>query len=98
MNNIFQDIAVGNRYDLKGSTLGRKALKSAQDFRDPQRNVKIALKDIDFIENIGHIHLLDNKNDLIDILRHDSVLFAENSIIDYSLLVGEIVNSEEVKA
>jgi hypothetical protein len=27
MNNIFQDIDVGNRFDLKGSTAGRRELK-----------------------------------------------------------------------
>jgi hypothetical protein len=72
MNNIFQDITVGNRYDLKGSTLGRKALKSSQDFIDPKRNIKIAMKDLDFMEHVDHIRLIDNKYNLIELLRKDS--------------------------
>ena len=49
----------------------------------------MALKDLDFLNKkdifkVGH----ENKQRIIEILRMDSQFFAQNNIIDYSLLVG----------
>lgn len=55
MNNIFEDIEIGNKYDLKGSTVGRRELPNDEAYTNPLRNAKIALKDLDFIRHVGHI-------------------------------------------
>jgi hypothetical protein len=43
MNNVFGLFDVDIRYDLKGSTLGRRT-----EFKDGIIDYKIALKDLDF--------------------------------------------------
>ena len=62
MNNIFQDIDVGDRFDLKGSTQGRRTLREANEYRSPSRNRKIALKDLDYREHIKKITVVDPHN------------------------------------
>ena len=49
----------------------------------------VALKDLDFLNKkevfkVGH----ENKQRILNILRMDAQFFAENKIIDYSLLIG----------
>lgn len=49
----------------------------------------MALKDLDFLQKkdvfkVGH----ENKEKIVKILRQDAQFFADNNIIDYSLLVG----------
>jgi len=53
MNNIFQDISVGDRFDLKGSTQGRRTLKDKAEYYSSTRNHKVALKDLDFRDYVG---------------------------------------------
>jgi hypothetical protein len=46
MNNMFGHFDVDYRYDLKGSTLGRKT-----DWKGEEKDLKVAMKDLDFIDN-----------------------------------------------
>ena len=52
MNNVFRDLEVSDIFDLKGSTQGRRTLPKGMPFDDPARDQKIALKDLDFLDNI----------------------------------------------
>ena len=54
MGNIFSDYKVGVRYDLKGSTSGRTCLKPDQ-LPNSRDDLKIALKDNDFVKHVGSI-------------------------------------------
>jgi len=85
MNNVFNTpLKIDYRYDLKGSTLGRKT-----DVPIGQRDNTIALKDLDFLEEKKPFKVgRDNKNELIKIIRKDAEFFSNIGIIDYSLLVG----------
>jgi 1-phosphatidylinositol-4-phosphate 5-kinase len=58
MNNVFKDFKVGNRFDLKGSTAGREALKGAD--RVPTDLDGVAMKDNDFIKYYKCLNLIDN--------------------------------------
>ena len=100
MNNIFRDLDVGDRFDLKGSITGRRELKLNETYDDPNRDSKRTLKDLDFMQYIKQIqlnHKIDDKRPrLEEILASDATFFARTNIIDYSLLLGEIRNSEEL--
>ena len=55
----------------------------------------VSLKDLDFLNKkdvfkVGH----ENRTRILEILRQDAQFFAENNIIDYSLLVGVHNRSE----
>lgn len=52
MNNVFKSYDVGIRFDLKGSTLSRRTLKQGEPLSQAEIDIKTALKDLDFIENI----------------------------------------------
>lgn len=61
MNNIFGEYEVGNRFDLKGSTVGRRAIKEERGMRYDDisgRDIKKALKDLDFIKYVGKLELV----------------------------------------
>lgn len=45
MANIFEDMDVGDRFDLKGSTVDRKVLRDEAEYYNKKRNPKIELKD-----------------------------------------------------
>ena len=87
MNNVFQTTKkIDLRYDLKGSTFGRQTIKEKQGV---QIDRTVALKDVDFLNKkevfkVGY----ENKQRIMNILRQDAQFFADNNIIDYSLLVG----------
>ena len=93
MNNVFQTTRkIDLRYDLKGSTFGRQTIKDKQGFIVDRT---VALKDRDFLNKndiikVGH----ENKQRIMQILRLDAQFFAENNIIDYSLLIGVHNRSE----
>jgi hypothetical protein len=57
MNNVFRDLEVGDRFDLKGSTTGRRTLQQSENLNDPKRDPKKVLKDLDFIEFVKKIEL-----------------------------------------
>ena len=58
MNNVFRDMDIGLRFDLKGSTQGRRTLEIGTHIGKAYENVNTALKDLDFIEHFSQIKLL----------------------------------------
>ncbi|CDW73973.1 phosphatidylinositol-4-phosphate 5-kinase family protein [Stylonychia lemnae] len=101
MNNIFKSFDVGIRFDLKGSTQGRRTLKADDTLIAAESDIKRALKDLDFIDNIKHIRFTREPNDtkprLEDILVKDAEFFAQTKILDYSLLLGRLKNPEIIR-
>jgi 1-phosphatidylinositol-4-phosphate 5-kinase len=88
MQNIFstsRDIHL--RYDLKGSKIGRQVL-TKDKMPLLEGKTSFALKDLDLENNGLCFYVGDRKNSIMDQLRSDTKFLAENSIIDYSLLVG----------
>lgn len=61
MENIFKKYSVGLRYDLKGSTQGRTRLRPNEDLRN-RKDLKIALKDNDFIKFEKAIYFVQNES------------------------------------
>ena len=93
MNNVFQTSRkIDLRYDLKGSTFGRRTIKLEQGYTQDRT---IALKDLDLIDRKETFKVGANmKERILEVLKMDADFFAENSIIDYSLLVGVHNRSE----
>ena len=103
MNNVFKDFDVGVRYDLKGSVTGRDFLTAKQDLQYVKdKKITTALKCNDFRRLEKNI-ILDEEDvrDKIaggkkyyfnDVLSKDAEFFAQCGIIDYSLLLGEVLN------
>ena len=87
MNNVFQTTKkIDLRYDLKGSTYGRQTIK---DKGGAKVDRTVALKDLDFLSKKAEFKVGDeNKRRIVNILQQDAQFFADNNIIDYSLLVG----------
>lgn len=85
MNNLLpSSIKLHLKYDLKGSTYGRKANKSEQKKKSP------TYKDIDFMEHHPNGISLeaDTYNALIKTIQRDCRVLESFKIMDYSLLVG----------
>ena len=80
MNNVFAAyLDIHQRFDLKGSTAGRKASQK-------ERQKKQAVyKDMDLVGS--HTQLLLGK-EAIDVLMQDADWLASAGVMDYSLLVG----------
>lgn len=82
MGNVFNaKERIIERYDLKGSTYGRK---------NSNENPEATLKDLNFIERMPNgieLHP-ENREQIINILRKDSNFLRDNDIIDYSVLLG----------
>ena len=96
MNNVFKDFDVGVRFDLKGSVHGRELLTNEQDIPYHIANdIKTALKDNDWRKHMRNITLdedgFQNREKFNSIIKKDADFFAVAGIIDYSLLLGEIV-------
>jgi len=93
MNNVFKHYEVGDRYDLKGSKVGR----GTGNLDDPNRNKKSALKDLDFLQKHQYLklHRMEEKEDLSCILSRDAEFLAANNIMDYSVLLGEFEGKME---
>lgn len=104
MDNLFKDFEVGTRFDLKGSISNRTRLKGEAVFDAPERDLGISLKDNDyrkFVKQLSFGESLRQTNlSVIDILAADSSFLQSVSIIDYSLLLGEIITEgpDAVKA
>jgi 1-phosphatidylinositol-4-phosphate 5-kinase len=81
MNNVFQtSLRIHERYDLKGSTLGRCASEDEKKKENP------ILKDLDVSTNI---YLGKEKTDVVlKQLESDCGFLRENLVMDYSLLLG----------
>ena len=48
MNNVFKSNKVENRFDLKGSTVGRKSITTIEEYQSQDRDQNVALKDLDY--------------------------------------------------
>eukprot|EP00026_Physarum_polycephalum_P004548 Phypoly_transcript_04570.p1 GENE.Phypoly_transcript_04570~~Phypoly_transcript_04570.p1 ORF type:complete len:684 (+),score=95.55 Phypoly_transcript_04570:42-2054(+) len=90
MNNVFQTRKViHERYDLKGSTLGRAASE------EEKKKDTVTYKDLDFRERHVKIQIGPQKRSaLLEQLQRDCKFLAKLNIMDYSLLIG-IHNSEK---
>lgn len=86
MDNVFcTQRKIDIRYDLKGSTYGRRTIQDPNGKFDHT----IALKDLDFLDKNEKFRIGEqNRKRIIEIIRKDCNFFVENNIIDYSLLVG----------
>ena len=97
MSNVFKTTRdIHKRYDLKGSTQGRRTKVNP----DEEIDNSIALKDLDFIDSKDRVMVSASiKRKLIDQIQEDSILFQSLNINDYSLLLGihYIENEAEVK-
>jgi hypothetical protein len=83
MNAVFPSRAsIKERYDLKGSTVGRKV--SEEERRTPDA----VLKDMNFLEDEDISIRFEFRKALLDQLRQDVSLLQNCSVIDYSLLIG----------
>ncbi|XP_065305370.1 phosphatidylinositol 4-phosphate 5-kinase type-1 sktl-like [Dermacentor albipictus] len=85
MNNLLPSmVPMHQRYDLKGSTLKRKASKHERSKRCP------TFKDLDFLEQHPDGILLetDTYNALIKTIQRDCQVLESFKIMDYSLLIG----------
>ena len=86
MDNIFhtsRKLTMHRKFDLKGSTLGRRVVRGHMSSRD---RYKGTLKDLDLQKKIcvG----ADNRARILDQLRLDTDFLARHHIMDYSLLLG----------
>ena len=97
MDNVFATKhKIDLRYDLKGSTYGRRTITDKSGI---QIDRTVALKDCDFIDKKEVFQVgRENKAHLMDIIQRDSQFFAKCGIIDYSLLVGISNRSEHPSA
>jgi hypothetical protein len=84
MSNVFDSrVEIHERYDLKGSTVGRAVPDSKR--LDPS----VVMKDLDFEALKRKIHLgPQRKKVFMDQLEKDAVFLTRHGIMDYSLLLG----------
>lgn len=85
MDNIFRNndlLKVTERYDLKGSTVGRRVLKGNRE----RATYKGTLKDLDLDKRI--VVGAESKTHLMEQLRQDVDFLASCKIMDYSMLLG----------
>ena len=87
MENIFyntEQFKMHERYDLKGSKVGRRSVKKTSKIR---REYKGTLKDLDLGDKKIHVGA-DSKTRLMEQLRRDIEFLVRCKIMDYSLLLG----------
>ena len=87
MENIFHNpdqFKMHERYDLKGSRVGRRSVKKTSKVR---REYKGTLKDLDLGDKKIHVGA-DSKAQLMGQLRRDVEFLIQCKIMDYSLLLG----------
>ena len=84
MENIFnnQNLKIHERYDLKGSWVGRKSVKG----KKTQEQYKGTMKDLDLQKRI--IIGSDSRGHLLEQLQHDVEFLTSCKIMDYSMLLG----------
>lgn len=84
MANVFGGACkITRRYDLKGSTFGRRASQKEC------RKATPVFKDLDWLEREKAIRVLSAERDLLrDAIAADVKFLAEQGLMDYSLLVG----------
>ena len=86
MENLFyneNNLKMNERYDLKGSTIGRRAWKGSKTSSD---KFKKTLKDLDLSTTIAVGH--EAKQQLMEQLRADVEFLSNLHIMDYSMLLG----------
>lgn len=84
MDNLFYNehmLRMHERYDLKGSTVGRKVLKGGE-----LQQFKKTLKDLDLKKKIAVG--VESKAQLMEQLKQDVAFLSSLKIMDYSLLLG----------
>lgn len=96
MDNIFhttRKLVMHRKFDLKGSTLGRRVVRGRLSSRD---RYKGTLKDLDLQQKIcvG----ADNKARILAQLHLDTDFLAQHRIMDYSLLLGIHQHSHDTTA
>ena len=87
MDNIFyntEQYKMHERYDLKGSRVGRRSVKKTSKIR---REYKGTLKDLDLGDKKIHVGA-DSKAQLLGQLRRDVEFLIQCKIMDYSMLLG----------
>eukprot|EP01132_Coremiostelium_polycephalum_P008352 gene8352-10258_t len=87
MNNLFfTPLPIHEKYDLKGSTIGRHVEVPVSSEENEVQLAEITLKDLDFKRklNIGP----EFKAPLLEQIEHDTKFLESHNICDYSLLVG----------
>jgi 1-phosphatidylinositol-4-phosphate 5-kinase len=87
MENIFyntEQFKMHERYDLKGSKVGRRSVKKTSKIR---REYKGTLKDLDLGDKKIHVGA-DSKTRLVEQLRRDIEFLVRCKIMDYSMLLG----------
>ena len=87
MENIFHNtdqFKMHERYDLKGSRVGRRSVKKTSKMR---REYKGTLKDLDLGGKKIHVGA-DSKAQIVGQLRRDVEFLIQCKIMDYSLLLG----------
>ena len=96
MDNIFyntEQFKMHERYDLKGSKVGRRSVKKTSKIR---REYKGTLKDLDLGDKKIHVGA-DSKTRLMEQLRRDIEFLVRCRIMDYSLLLGIHNHSDNEK-
>lgn len=85
MNNVFAtSVGLDKRFDLKGSTLGRRASAA-----DRAKGPRAILKDMDLLDGNYKMRLgKARKKAFLDQIRSDCHLLMALKIMDYSLLLG----------
>ncbi|KAL0483560.1 phosphatidylinositol phosphate kinase [Acrasis kona] len=85
MNNVFDtNVYVEERYDLKGSTVGRTLSE-----KEKSKQETFIFKDNDFLDKKRKIHVAKQVRDkLMDQLKRDCSWLESVKIMDYSLLLG----------
>ena len=97
MENIFHtpdQFKMHERYDLKGSKVGRRSVKKTSKVR---REYKGTLKDLDLGDRKIHVGV-DSKAQLMGQLRRDVEFLIQCKVMDYSLLLGIHYHNAEEKA
>jgi 1-phosphatidylinositol-4-phosphate 5-kinase len=89
MNNVFDtELEIHEKYDLKGSTVGRSSQKDVVEI-DLKKKKNIILKDLDITENKKKIKIEKKlKEQLLTQLKSDCEWLQTMNIMDYSLLLG----------
>lgn len=84
MENIFnnQNLKIHERYDLKGSWVGRRSVKG----KKTQEQYKGTMKDLDLQKRI--VIGPDSRGHLLEQLQHDVEFLMSCKIMDYSMLLG----------
>ena len=98
MMNVFNTSkTIHVRYDLKGSTIGRKVLKGTSEDSKIISKGDIALKDLDLEERNERAFIGEKREIFMNQLKKDTEFLCKNGAIDYSLLLGIHHNNKDVQ-